>query len=117
MKPDGPIKLISQLLDLPIIDSEGNRCGIVDDIELTGGAREPLEVKAIMVGPGAYAGRLPRWCTRIVRMIAGNRIVRVPFSKIRTIGPCVRLQVPGTAVGLRRSENRVARWIPRKGAL
>lgn len=117
MKPSGPIKLVSQVLDLPIIDSEGAYCGIVDDIELAGGAKEPLQVKALMVGPGAYTGRLPRAAMRIVGMIAGQRIVRVPFSKIRTIGAAVRLQVPGRELGLQLSEDRVRRWIPRKGAV
>jgi sporulation protein YlmC with PRC-barrel domain len=37
MKPSDRIKLVSQLLDLPLIDSDGNYCGIVDDIELDGG--------------------------------------------------------------------------------
>ena len=116
MKPDDPIKLVSQLLDLPIIDSEGKHCGIVDDIELAGGVREPLELKALMVGPGAYSGRLPRYAMRIVQMISGDRMVRVPLSKIRMIGAAVQLQVSGRAVGLQRSEDRVKRWIPRKGA-
>src|SRR5205085_1945545 len=56
MKPDGRIKLVSELLDLPLIDSEGKYCGIVDDVELTGKA---AELTALLVGPGAYAGRLP----------------------------------------------------------
>jgi len=116
MKPDGPMKLVSQLLDLPIIDSQGGYCGIVDDVELAGKAHEALQVKALMIGPGAYAGRLPRWAMRIVRMIAGDRVVRVPLSKIRTIGAAVQLQVPGGVLGLQRSEDRVGRWIPRKGA-
>lgn len=116
MKPSDPIKLVSQLLDLPIVDSEGAYCGVVDDIELAGRAQQPLEVKALMIGPGAYAGRLPRWAMKIVRTTAGDRVVRVPLGKIRTIGAAVQLQVPGTVLGLQRSEDRVERWIPRKGA-
>ena len=37
MKPSDPIKLVSQLLDLPIVDSEGAYCGVVDDIESPAG--------------------------------------------------------------------------------
>ena len=36
MTPDSPIKLVSELLDLPLYDSEGKYCGIVDDVELDG---------------------------------------------------------------------------------
>ena len=61
-----------------------------------------------MIGPGAYAGRLPRWAMKIVRITAGDRVVRVPLGKIRTIGAAVQLQVPGTVLGLQRSEDRVA---------
>jgi len=53
----------------------------------------------------------------LVRLLAGSRITRVPFSKIRTIGSAVELEVPGEAVGLNKSEDRAERWIPHKGAL
>jgi sporulation protein YlmC with PRC-barrel domain len=116
MKPDGPIKLVSQLLDLPIIDSEGKHCGIVDDVELAGEAPKAMKIKALLVGPGAYGDRLPRWMMSLVRMTAGDRVVRVPWSKVGTIRSAVQLQVAGRTLGLQRSEDRVKRWIPRKGA-
>lgn len=53
MIPDDPIKLVSQLLDLPLLDCEGNYCGVVDDIDLDGRPGEALAVKALLVGPGA----------------------------------------------------------------
>ena len=31
MKPDGALKLVSELLDLPLYDNEGKYCGIVDE--------------------------------------------------------------------------------------
>jgi sporulation protein YlmC with PRC-barrel domain len=114
MKPDGPLKLVSELLDLPLVDSDGKYCGIVDDVELTGKA---AELTALLVGPGAYAGRLPGWAARVVRFVAGERLTKVPFGAIRTIGPAVQLKVPAKELGLSRSEERTARWIPRKGAL
>ena len=59
MKPDGPIKLVSQLLDLPLCDREGYYCGVVDDVELSGGAGQGAKLEALLVGPGAYRGRMP----------------------------------------------------------
>lgn len=117
MTPDGMIKLVSELLDLPLIDSEGKYCGIVDDLEFTGGAGKELNLKALLVGPGAYEGRMPAWMFWLVRKIAGDRIVRVPLNNVRTIGPSVKLECPGRELGLQRDETRVGSWMPHEGAL
>jgi sporulation protein YlmC with PRC-barrel domain len=117
MKPNGKIKLVSELLDLPLLDSEGKYCGIVDDIELTAGAGKQPELKALLVGPGAYAGRLPRWAMWLVEKVAGDRITRVPTSRIRTISDSVHLNCPGRDIGLNKSEKAASKWIPQRGAL
>lgn len=117
MTPDSAIKLVSELLDLPLLDSEGKYCGIVDDVELSGGPGKDVELKALLVGPGAYSGRMPRWASWIVKAVAGDRLTRVPIDKVRTIGPVVKLECSCSELGLHRSENAVARWIPREGAL
>ena len=117
MTPNGRIKLVSQLLDLPLLDSTGAYCGIVDDVELGGRAGGALELKALLVGPGVYAGRLPRWAMWLVRTIAGDRITRVPMDKIRTITSAVHLNCSGEALGLQKSEAAAARRMPHGGAL
>jgi sporulation protein YlmC with PRC-barrel domain len=117
MTPDSPIKLVSELLDLPLFDNEGKYCGIVDDVELSGGAGKQLKLKALLVGPGAYAGRLPGWAMVLVKLIAGDRLTRVPMDKVRTIGAEVHLECPGRDLGLHRSEKAAGKWIPREGAL
>jgi sporulation protein YlmC with PRC-barrel domain len=117
MKPDGRIKLVSQLLDLPLLDSGGSYCGIVDDIELSGAPGKELKLKALLVGPGAFSGRMPGWLFWLVRKIAGDRIVRVPLGKIESIGSAVRLTTTAKQAGLHQTENKVRKWIPRGGAL
>jgi sporulation protein YlmC with PRC-barrel domain len=117
MTPDSPIKLVSELLDLPLVDSEGKYCGIVDDVEFTGGTGKVLKLKALLVGPGAYVQRLPGWVMWLVSAVAGNRLVRVPMEQIRTITDSVHLECPGRDLGLHRDETRAGKWIPRKGAL
>ena len=67
MTPDGRIKLVSELLDLPLLDMEGKYCGVVDDVEFTGGAGKELKLKALLVGPGAYSGRVPAWAMWLVK--------------------------------------------------
>ena len=117
MTPDGPIKLVSELLDLPLYDSEGTYCGVVDDVELSGGPGKELRLKALLVGPGAYAGRLPGWAMRIVKLIGGDRLTRVPMEKVRTIRSMVHLECACSELGLNRGERAAAKWIPRGGTL
>lgn len=117
MTPDSPIKLVSELLDLPLFDMEGKYCGIVDDVELEGAAGKPLELKALLVGPGAYNGRLPEWAMWLVKLVAGDRVVRVPMEKVRSIGSAVHMECPGRNLGLHKSETAAGKWVPRWGAL
>jgi hypothetical protein len=117
MKPTGPIKLVSQLIDLPLVDKDDRWCGVVDDVELEGTAGKELRIKALLVGPGAYKGRMPAWLFWFVRHIAGERTTRVPFAEIETIGSAVHLKCPAEEVGLHKVDDRVRAWIPRKGAL
>jgi sporulation protein YlmC with PRC-barrel domain len=117
MTPDSAIKLVSELLDLPILDQEGKYCAIVDDVELEGAPGKPLKLKALLVGPGAYAGRMPRWAMPVVKWIAGDRLTRVPMDKVKTINSAVHLECPGRDLGLHQTETAVGKWIPRWGAL
>ena len=117
MKPDSLIKLVSELLDLPLYDVEGKYCGIVDDVELTGKPGKELKLKALLVGPGAYKGRLPGWAMWLVKKIAGDRVTRVPMDKVHSIGAAVHLECSGWQLGLHKSERRAAEWIPHGGAL
>jgi sporulation protein YlmC with PRC-barrel domain len=116
MSPQDKIQLVSGLLDLPILDAEYRYCGIVDDVELEfdGSVRR---VTALLVGPGAYSGRLPPWCFRFVRWVAGDRIVRVPWASIDEIGSAVVLNVKADELGLHQVENGVRRLIPHWGAM
>ena len=117
MKPDGRIKLVSELLDLPLLDTEGEYCGVVDDVEFTGGAGKGLRLKALLVGPGAYAGRLPGWAMWLVRKVAGDRVTRVPIDKVRTITNAVHLECPGRELGLHKSETAARKYLPEWGAM
>jgi sporulation protein YlmC with PRC-barrel domain len=112
-----PIKLVSQLIDLPIVDKDERSCGIVDDVELAGAAGKDTRVKALLVGPGAYRRRMPGWLYWLVRKIAGDRMARVPAGEIMEIGSVVKLKCVAEQVKLHVVENRASTWIPRWGAL
>lgn len=117
MRPDDSIKLVAELLDLPLQDGDGRYCGIVDDVELKGGAGKEMRLAALLVGPGAYAGRLPAWCFAVVRKLAGDRMVRVPVNEIEQIHAVVKLKCRAEALKLHVVEDKVRAWIPRRGAL
>ncbi|HZU51222.1 MAG TPA: hypothetical protein VE968_05025 [Sphingomicrobium sp.] len=117
MNLSGRVKLVSQLLDLPIIDKDEQWCGIVDDVELEVGARMQVRVKALLTGPGAYEGRMPAWIYFIVRRLAGDRIVRVPAEEIAEIGPVVKLKSRADQLKLNAVEEKLRQWIPRVGAM
>jgi hypothetical protein len=117
MNLKGPVKLVSQLVDLPIIDSEERWCGVVVGLELAGTAGKEMRVKALLVGPGAYEGRIPGWAFWLVRRIAGNRMIRVPADQIVEIGSVVKLKSTAEKLKLHQTETKAAAWIPRKGAL
>jgi hypothetical protein len=117
MKANAPIKLVSQLLDLPLLDKDDRWCGVVDDIELEGSAGKETRLKALLVGPGAYKGRMPSWMFWLVRKIAGDRIARVPVKSIDRIASAVHLNCAAEELKLHVVENEVRGWIPRWGVL
>ena len=112
-----PLKLVSQLLDLPIVDKDEHWCGIVDDVEFEGSAGKETRVKALLVGPGAYTGRMPGWMFWITRRIAGDRMVRVPAAEIAEIGAVVKLKSTAQKLKLGEADDEVRPWIPRVGAM
>ena len=117
MNPNERIKLVSELLDLPIIDKDERSCGIVDDVELSGAAGDVVRLKTLLVGPGAYEGRMPAWMFWLARKVAGDRLTRVPVDKVIEIGAVVKLSCAGEELGLHKTEDKAAAWIPRRGAL
>ena len=80
------------MLDHQLIDSEGRRCGKVDDIGLEGGPGEPLEVVAI------FSGRR-------------GRRVRIPWEEVADIKAHVVLKKPARAYGLGRGDDRFRPFI------
>ena len=74
MKPTIPIKLVSELLDLPI--RRQGRALLRDRRRYRvrqAAAGKETQVKALLVGPGAYEGRMPGWAFWLVRKVAGDR--------------------------------------------
>ena len=117
MRPSDPIKLVAELLDLPIQDKDGRWCGVVDDVELSGGAGKEARIAALLVGPGAYEGRMPAWLFALSRRLIGDGMVRVPIAEVETIGSSVQLKAAAAKLKLGTGDDKARRWIPQRGAL
>jgi sporulation protein YlmC with PRC-barrel domain len=115
VKASASLKLVADVRDLQIVDRDERNCGIVDDIELAGKPGGPLEVAALVVGPGGYSARLPGWAMRLVGWIAGRSAVKVPWDKVEGVTSVVRLNVTAKEAGLARAEARARRLLPGRG--
>ena len=117
MRKGQAIRALSELRDLEIFDSAGELCGIADDLEFEGGPGEALRLSALLVGPGAYRGRMPGWLLWIVQRLAGDGIVRVPYEAIVHVTSRVTLDRRAAELGLGAVDRRLARFIPKIPAL
>jgi sporulation protein YlmC with PRC-barrel domain len=99
------------LLDHQLVDSDGRRCGKVDDLAIEGGPGETPVVTAILVGPGAWKsrGRLGRLAARL----AGDGSVRLPWDVVEDVKSAVELKQTAKELGLGRGDDRAAAWVKR----
>lgn len=104
MKQGQSIKLFSELRDLEIFDAEGELCGICDEVELEGGPGRSLRIAALIVGPGGYKGRLPRWALWLTRRVAGDGAIRVPWSAVEHVTSRITLNRTAEQLGLQAVE-------------
>jgi len=116
MRRDGePIFIAHRLLDEQILDSEGRRCGRVDDIELRG---NPPHISALLVGEGLYPRRLPKRLRGLARRLSGPEIwgrnaMRVPWEEVREINAAVHLRGKAEELGLAAGDNP-ENWLVRR---
>ena len=105
------LDLALSLLDHQLVDGDGQNCGKVDDLELSGLDGGAPVVAAILVGGNAWRsrGRLGRLAARL----SGNA-VHVPWSEVGAVTSVVTLN--RTAAELRLDRGDV-RWSSLVGRL
>jgi sporulation protein YlmC with PRC-barrel domain len=86
------IDLALAVLDRQIVDREGRKCGRVDDIQLTGTPGSPLTVDALLVGPGAWPGRMRSPIGQLLSRLGHRAETSVPWSDVREISHVVKIQ-------------------------
>jgi sporulation protein YlmC with PRC-barrel domain len=109
MSATGEIDLALGILDHQLIDSEGRRCGKVDDLELEGIREGRPRVAAIVCGPGAWRGR--GRVGALVGPLVERTTVRVPWNEVASLDSAVRLKKTAAELRLARGDRRAARWI------
>jgi sporulation protein YlmC with PRC-barrel domain len=102
------------VLDHQLIDSDGWRCGKVDDVELEGIQEGNPAVAAILVGPRAWRGRgvIGRIAARLAR---SPRQVRIEWSDVHKVEAAVTVRRSAEELSLNRGEvpaRRLIGWIP-----
>jgi len=115
MKGEGEILVVHRLLDEQILDSDGKRCGRVDDIELRG---SPPRIAALLVGEGLYPRRLPKRLRGVARKLAGPELwganaLRVPWEKVDRIDAALHLCCKAEELGLGEGDDP-ERWMVRR---
>ena len=110
-----PRSVAHRLLDEQILDSEGRRCGRVDDIELRG---NPPRITALLVGEGLYPRRLPVRLRGLARRLSGPErwganALRIPWEEVDEIGASVILRGKAEELGLGGGDNP-ERWLVRR---
>ncbi len=103
-----PVDLALGILDHQLVDSDGENCGKVDELELTGLDGGSPEVVEIVVGGNAWRTR--GLLGRIAARLAGDA-VHVPWSEVESVSAVVKLKRPAAELRLGRGDDRWARLI------
>jgi hypothetical protein len=104
------IDLGLHVVDHQLLDSEKRRCGNVDDLALEGGPGEPLQVVAILSGPGIWPQRAGL-LGRIAGSIGGGGTNRIPWEDVDHVAAHVKLRKRAEQLGLGRGDDRLRPWI------
>jgi hypothetical protein len=93
------VELGLRLLDHQLVDRDDRMAGNVDDLELTPSEDgTQLYVTAVFAGPGVLwrrlgRRRLGRWLEAAHARVDPDTTTRIPFSRVRDLGPQIRLNV------------------------
>jgi sporulation protein YlmC with PRC-barrel domain len=102
------VDLALGILDHQLVDAEGQNCGKVDELELTGLDGGSPEVVEILVGGNAWRtrGRLGRIAARLA-----GEAVHVPWSEVESVSSVVKLKRTAAELRLNRGDERRARLV------
>jgi hypothetical protein len=104
-----------QVLDRLVVDCNNVACGRVDDLAIEGRPGTQIKIKAILIGPGPAADRLPELGRVIVQKVFGKRCVAIPWAEVTIITDHIKLKSSATELGLDEASSRafkIINWLP-----
>jgi hypothetical protein len=113
MSADNQIDLAYRLLDLDLVDSEGVRCGKVDDLVIDGAPGELAYVAAIRTGPTALVARFPVRLRPLAKRLFRGESTDVPSSAIDDFDATVELTETAKKLGLGEGDRKLADFFTR----
>ena len=105
------VDLVRTVLDHEIVDADDVPCGMVDDLELEGSPGSPLEVVALLIGPGVWTARLPWFFSGFARVLFGRRQCRIPWSEVAVTSDRIKLRSTAAELGLNAGDRRIEKWL------
>ena len=99
------IDLALGVLDHQLVDSNGENCGKVDDLEIAGLDGDSPEVVEILVGGNAWRSR--GLLGRLAARLSGNA-VHVPWVEVDSVSSVVSLKRTAAELRLNRGDERRA---------
>jgi sporulation protein YlmC with PRC-barrel domain len=99
------VDIALSVLDHQLIDSEGENCGKVDDLEISGLDGDSPEIVEIIVGGNAWRTR--GLLGRLAARLSGNA-VHVPWSEVDSVTSVVTLKRSAAELRLNRGDDRWA---------
>jgi sporulation protein YlmC with PRC-barrel domain len=99
------VDIALSILDHQLIDSDGQNCGKVDDLEIAGLDGDSPEITEMIVGGNAWRSRglLGRLAARLSR-----NAVHVPWPEVESVTSVVTLKRPAAELRLNRGDDRWA---------
>jgi sporulation protein YlmC with PRC-barrel domain len=103
MSTTSEVDIALGILDHQLVDADGQNCGKVDDLEISGLDGDSPEVVEIIVGGNAWRsrGRLGRLAAR-----ASGHAVHVPWPEVDAVSSVVTLKRPAADLRLNRGDPR-----------
>jgi hypothetical protein len=103
------IDLAYRLLDLDLVDSDGIRCGKVDDLVIEGDPGGPAYVVAIRTGIGALPARFAPWLRAVGKRVFRGNTTDIPSGQVEDFDSAVHLNTTAEQLGIASGDRRLGR--------
>jgi len=108
MRETTDVDIALSIFDHQLVDGDGQNCGKVDDLEITGLDSDSPEVAEILVGGNAWRSR--GVLGRLAARLSGDA-VHVPWGEVGAVTSVVTLRRPAAELRLNRGDARWARIV------